>query len=399
VTLSVWFNFGAQHNPTVDRLQNEFMAQYPHIKIDRTDIGDWDQMRQKTLTAFSAGTGPDVFRIAVFDTAMYAVRNAVIALDELIDAEPTMGSKDVFIPGFLANVMYGGKTWALPWKGSAVAFFWNPRLFGEAGLDPQVPPKTWQEVAEFAKRLTKLEQQQYGMWVLYSESAEGMNFFGPILYSFGADLFDSLDPAAVTKAAFNTDRGVEALQYVLDLIRDKCVNPPGLTIQDAQINERVAMWIEGQWAVGNYRAQKPDFKFETSVLPDSPYCQGTTVTGGDHIAISTVCKHVPEAWTFCAYCNTPEVESWYWPLIGGLPGRKEVAKNEVYATPPYKAFMDQLEKGAKPRPGVPDITEILAKIMVEVQLAEFGKQDAKTALAEAERKVNEVLEKRRQMSK
>ena len=397
VTLSVWFNFGAAFVDPVNKLQKQFEDSHPNIKIDRQDIGDWDQMRQKTLSAFSAGTGPDVFRIAVFDTAMYAVRKAVITLDDLVDKEPGMG-KNVFVEGFLANVMYGGKMWALPWKGSAVTLYWNKKLFRQAGLDPEQPPKTWDEVTEFAKKLTKSDIQQFGFQVLYSESAEGMNFLGPLLYSYQVDLFDSLDPAAVTKAAFNTPKALECLQWLLDMInRHKAVNPPGMTIQDQALNDKSGIWIDGQWFVGTIKANKPTLEYGTTVLPDTKYGVGTTVTGGDHIAISSVCKVVPEAWTFIAWCNTPETEGWFWPVIGGLPGRKEVAKNKDYAEPPYRAFMDQLAKGAKPRPGVPDITEILATIMVEVQLAEFGKQDAATALANAEKKVNAILEKRRQM--
>lgn len=399
VTLEVWFNFGAAHEESVVRLENEFMEGHSNIKIDRVNIGDWDQMRQRTLTAFSAGTGPDVFRIAVFDTAMYAVRNATLVVDDMVASEPTMGSEDVFIPGFLANVKYDGKMWALPWKGSAVAFYWNKRLFEEAGLDPEKPPTTWDQLVTYAKDLTDEEKMQYGFQVTYSESAEGMNFFGPILYSHQADLFDSLDPSAVTEAAFNTDEGVAALQLVLDMIDvHKCVNPPGMTIEDIQINEHVAMWINGQWNVGSIERTAPDLPYATAVLPDTQFGSSITVTGGDHIAISSVCENVQEAWTFCAYCNTPEVNAWYWPLVGGLPGRVELEDDPVFGTPPYDAFMKQLEVGAKPRPGVPDITEVLAAIMVEVHLAQFGRQSASQAMAEAERKVNEILERRRQMA-
>ncbi len=199
VTLSVWFNFGAAFNDTVDRLVNEFQASHANIKIERQELGSWDEMREKTLTAFAAGTGPDIFRIAVFDTALYAVRNAVVPLDEQVAASGM--KKEDFIPGFLANVMYDGKMWAMPWKGSAVTFFWNKRLFEEAGLDPEKPPTTWNEVTEYAKQLTKPEKQQYGFQVQYTETSDGMNFFGPLLYSHQGELFDTLDPASVTKAA------------------------------------------------------------------------------------------------------------------------------------------------------------------------------------------------------
>jgi multiple sugar transport system substrate-binding protein len=391
VTLTFWANFGAAFNDIVDEFQERFESTHEGIRIDRQDLGSWDEMREKTLTAFAAGTGPDVFRIAVFDTAMYATRDAVIPLDDFVDA--AMG-KDVFIEGFMANVLYGGQMWAMPWKGSAVAFFWNKDLFQEAGLDPEQPPTTYDEIREYAAAITDIDNQRFGFRVEYTDSAEGMNFFGPILYSFQTDLFDSADPASVTRAAFNTSNGVEALQWVKDMIEAEVVTPPGMTIQNAQINGLIGMWLNGQWDVGNIARINPELNYGTAVLPDSPNGPGTTVTGGDHIAIASVSNHVNEAWEFIAWANTPEVEGWFWPLIGGLPGRKEVAEDPTYAEPPYKAFMDQLAKGAKPRPGVPDITEILSEIMTQVQLAEFGDKDAAAAMADAEQAVNRVLERR-----
>jgi ABC-type glycerol-3-phosphate transport system substrate-binding protein len=392
-TITFWANFGAAFTDIVNEFLTKFESAHPEIKVDRQDLGTWDEMREKTLTAFAANTGPDTFRIAVFDTAMYATREAVVPLDDYVAQD--MG-KEVFIEGFLANVMYGGKMWAMPWKGSAVAWFWNKDLFEQAGLDPEKPPATWEEVIEMSKPLTDPSKQQFGFLNQYTDSAEGMNFFGPILYSYQADLFDSLDPASVTKAAFNTEKGVASLQWVLDVIEAEVCNPPGLTIQNAQMNGLIGMWHNGQWDVGTIGRTNPDLNFGTTVLPASPLGPGTTVTGGDHIAISTVCKEVDAAWTFLSWANTPEVEAWFWPLIGGLPGRKEVAETETYAAPPYRAFMDQLAQGAKPRPGVPDITEILHEIMVQVQYAQFGEKDAATAIADAEEAVNRVLERRRQ---
>jgi ABC-type glycerol-3-phosphate transport system substrate-binding protein len=392
-TVTFWCNFGAQFAPIVDEFEGMFEEAYPDIALERQDLGTWDEMREKTLTAFAASTGPDTFRIAVFDTAMYATRDSVIALDDYVQAD--MGT-EVFIDGFLANVMYDGKMWAMPWKGSAVAFFWNKDLFEQAGLDPETPPTTWDEIIEMAGPLTDVSKQQFGFLNQYTDSAEGMNFFGPILYSWQAELFDSLDPAAVTKAAFNTENGVDALQWVLDVMAAEVCNPAGLTIQNAQMNNLIGMWHNGQWDVGNIKSINPELNYGTTVLPASPFGIGTTVTGGDHIAISSVCKDVDAAWTFLSWANTPEVESWFWPQIGGLPGRKEVAETEVYATAPFDAFMKQLEQGAKPRPGVPDITEILHEIMVQVQFAQFGEKDPATALTDAEVAVNRIIERRLQ---
>lgn len=54
--------------------------------------------------------------------------------------------------------------WSLPTSTLVAALFYRRDLFMEAGLDPDRPPRDWDELLEFARRLRVPERQQYGMY-------------------------------------------------------------------------------------------------------------------------------------------------------------------------------------------------------------------------------------------
>ena len=60
-----------------------------------------------------------------------------------------------FYPAFMVNSQTGGKTWGIPFQRSTIVLYWNKDLFKEAGLDPNKPPANWDEMVEYAQKLTK----------------------------------------------------------------------------------------------------------------------------------------------------------------------------------------------------------------------------------------------------
>ena len=55
----------------------------------------------------------------------------------------------------MANAQAEGKTWGVPFQRSTVLLYYNKDMFKGAGLDPEVAPKSWDEVIEYGKKLTK----------------------------------------------------------------------------------------------------------------------------------------------------------------------------------------------------------------------------------------------------
>jgi ABC-type glycerol-3-phosphate transport system substrate-binding protein len=391
-TVEVWWNFSGAQQDEAQKLVDAFNTQQHRIKVNVSFIpGTWDDMRQKTLAAMAGGAPPEVIRISVFDVPMYADRGGLVDLSPYI-AKDQRFAQPVWVPRCWENVVWKGKPYALPWNLSAVTLYYNKDRLSEAGV--LAPPKTWEELALTAQRLTRHAEQKYGFRASYDASAEGMNYFGPILFSFGVDLFDSQVASEAKRAAFNTPQGLEALQFAVDLIwRYACVIPPGVNLPVNPVyNGNLAMWIDGQWGLPGIRANAPGLNFGTALLPGTRYANpGITVSGGNHIGVMEGSKNKDAGWVFASWVASDEQD--YQFAVGGgyLPARQANYARPIYQTQPWDAFATMGLKHAKNRPAVRDATRILAAIMTEVQHAQHQRKSPKEALNDAERAVNQIF--------
>ncbi len=122
--------------------------------IDVTTI-PWQEHEKKILTAVLSGEPPDI--ISQFNpVAQWASRMALTPLNDFIEHDAF--DSTVFFPALWQEMKWYGETFALPIKTASFAFFYNNELFRSAGLDPEKPPKTWDEVKEYSKKLTKYDQ-------------------------------------------------------------------------------------------------------------------------------------------------------------------------------------------------------------------------------------------------
>ena len=68
-----------------------------------------------------------------------------------------------FYPALMANSLIEGKTWGIPFQRSTIVAYYNKDMFREAGLDPESPPATWDELISAGKALTK--DGTYGLMI------------------------------------------------------------------------------------------------------------------------------------------------------------------------------------------------------------------------------------------
>jgi multiple sugar transport system substrate-binding protein len=396
-TLDAWWGAlgGGAQAPAREMAEKAFMEQNPDVLLKSTTFpGGWAEMWEKTLTAMAANTVAPAIALAVFDTGMYAERNGIRNLEPYIQADPAY-ARDKYLSATTRSTVYDGKMFALPWNLSGITFIRNLTLFEQAGI--KAPPKTWDEVVENAKKMTKPDQQQYGFDLSYTvDAATTSNVYGPILMSFGASWFDSEDGAQITKAAFNTEQGVAALQWVVDLIHvHKAAVPPGVTIQQARPNNKVGQWTDGQWTISSFAKDAPNLKWEPSLLPESKFSKGMTVTGGNHWGITQAAKEPDLAWRWLKFIAGEQWDYEYASRAGYLPAHESGYAKAPYNEMPWKVFGEQARFNSKVRPAIPEINESFVAIGREIEAAAFQRQTPKEAMAKAETKVNEILAKKR----
>jgi multiple sugar transport system substrate-binding protein len=187
----------------------EFQTKYPWITIQSEEY-NWTA---PTFTAaLAAGTLPDVFTIPFTDGKGLIGQHQIVNIDARIRALPYVSkfNKNVLVNGQDTD----GKIYAVPTQAYGMSLTYNRTLFTQAGLDPDKPPTTWDEVKAAAKTIAtktgragfaEMATQNTGGWQLTT-----------MTYALGGRMQTVADDGKVT-ATLTNPATKSALQFLRDL--------------------------------------------------------------------------------------------------------------------------------------------------------------------------------------
>jgi len=247
ITVSYWQYFHQTKVEIIDELIMEFEKLNPGIKVEHVHF-PYESYNQKVAATAASGTGPDVINLFYGWLPLYIKEGYLQPLPQ-----PEFDSnyfEDNFFPFVRKGVLFNEKYFAVPVAVSTRGLFWNKKLFREAGLDPDSPPKTLDELLNFAKILSKYDKQ--GNLILSGlglmPSNQGHSWIREALIrQFGATPYSD-DNKRVT---YNTPQGIEALKWYTDRIIIDNVGAPGFISDDVAgfRNQLIAMHIDGSQRV------------------------------------------------------------------------------------------------------------------------------------------------------
>jgi len=214
-----------------------------------------------------------------------------------------------FFEGPLAYGSYEGKLYSLPVSASNLGLFWNKNLFKAAGLDPERPPQTWEELVEFG-RVIKEKTGKWG-YELFTTGGEGTTWQWQVfLWSAGGE-FLSKDLSA---PAFNSEAGVRALQFWVDLIRTYQISP--LAPWGLFGRGEAAMVMDGSWMTQFFPMQV-NFELGTAPFPYPAGGEPATNLGGEQIFVFEGDPDLQQvAWDFITWFTSTEIQVQWDRLTG-----------------------------------------------------------------------------------
>lgn len=390
VVLEFWHYWDGNNAKAAETFAARYNQQNPEVKVKPVFVST-GELLPKIQASVLAGKPP---ALAIADIAWMGqlLRSRSLAP---LDAYLKERKEDIsdFYPSLLEYSRFEGKTLALPLTTNNLALFYNKDLFRAAGLDPDRPPKTWDELVDYAKRLTKKDGSVYGfeMYSQLDETGEGLTWnLQPYLWQAGADfLIDNY-----TKPGFNNERGEKALQFVVDLFQKHKV--AGLARKDSFGKGQAAMVVNGPWMVGIWKSSV-SFDFGTAPIPYPEWGQPATNMGGEQIFVFKGDeKREKAAVDFVLWLtSTSNMIEWD-KLTGALPVRASVAKDPGYrrwlqeTEPRLLTFVDQ-QRHAHARPPIPQYPDCSLAFAREMEKAYYGRQSVKEALANAEKALLGVL--------
>jgi sn-glycerol 3-phosphate transport system substrate-binding protein len=150
-----WHAMSGELGKQVDKLAADFNASQSEFRIVPSYKGNYTETVTAAIFAFRSRSQPAIVQVSEIATAtMIAAKGAIYPVYELMRDEREAFSPSAYLPavtGYYADV--AGNLLSFPFNASTPILYYNKKLFRDAGLDPEVAPKTWSEVGLAAKRL------------------------------------------------------------------------------------------------------------------------------------------------------------------------------------------------------------------------------------------------------
>lgn len=267
--------YSAKTAPFWQKQVDGFKAANPGVEVT-LEVVNWQQMHDTTVQRIASGAMPDLVNTATIWLPEWVKANAIreVSGDYVSDAV-----RADIVPSLLElGASYEGKGWGLPIAVGGRGLFYNTDLMTQAGYDKV--PGDW---AGFKEAVVKLHGKtgQFGFG-FDAKGVQAFRYFGFFLWNNGGDFFD-----ADGKAAFNGDKGVEALKFLVELAGTGAIPAPaGTAIEDLEPmfkSGRLATLIDGNYFATAIRTDAPTLKFSVAAVPTSgpgavPVAWGVTDT-------------------------------------------------------------------------------------------------------------------------
>ena len=404
VDIVFWHSFVSSTIPALNELIDKFEKEHPNINIDAQYIPSGDALIQKLVTAIRSKTAPDISWLHSDFLEDLVEADAIYKMDEFINGENGITKEDLddIYPALIQFSSWRGTLYSLPMEATNLALLYNKEMFRKAGLDPNKPPATWDELYEYAKKMTldkdgDGKDDQTGMFIPIYPAAGPLGSWmvwqwEPFLWQAGGDVINDEQ----TKVLFDSDGGVKALELWQKIFRDLNLRNFTSDFDVAFASKRLAMSMDGPWNLPRYKDLLKNIDWAFAPLPTGPSKQATVV-GGEYLAIFKQSKHPDEAWEFLKWIIQPETQAFWAMKSGYLPIRHAVLKVPEFQkyleeNPNFNVFVQQMEVGHVQKPIDYGGLEITRYIAQAIENATIGNQDVRKSLKEAADKSNKLLQ-------
>jgi multiple sugar transport system substrate-binding protein len=388
VDLAFWNGFTGGDGPYMRQLVEEFSTQHDNINVKMNTV-EWVDYYQQVPAAVRSGQGPDVGIMHSDQLGTNAARGVIIPLDDVAQA---LGLKEGDFAPLVWNAgIYNNQRYGIPLDMHPFGLYYNTALMEEAGLDPNSPPQTREEYEAALEEFEKSGMQ--GSWVSPFPFT-GVLQWESLLFQFGGELYNE----DVTQATFNSDAGVEALTWMVDLVKNG--HSPQNVAQDAELvafqNGKNALHWNGIWQINTFK-EIEDLEWGVAPVPQIGSEKGVW-SGSHNFAIMNKQplddNKVQASKVFINWISQQSIE---WARAGQIPARNSVRESQEFQSLEEQSTLAEQVDYVHFVPPVPGIGDVqVGSFDQAVNEAVLLKKEPKAALDDAASRANQLLEENRQ---
>lgn len=383
-----------------DYTAKKFMEKYPKVKVNVEQEPEGGQL----TTRIATGDVPDVL-VGVFgyQPAKFAKENLIVDLKNM------PGSKELFdriLPQYV-HEDFGGRYY-VPWNATTQMMIYNKALFKEAGLDPEKPPKTFDEYLKAAEAINKLPKRPDGTKVygnvFWNEALAWGGWYwtmnSQIYYNFNdgkAQLFNKLG----TDVVF--DKPEAKLVDFYTFMKKAQQFAPEKMDKNEFFKRNVGMWL--QFGYG-WKANLKEAKDKPMVIGEDVGAAPIPVVKEGQTPWSTldgrslmIFKSKPErermAWEFIKFMMEDEINLEALKKLEQLPTLKSLVNNEYFKAQDIQPFVKQLDHSI-PNEAVAEVDDV-SNVLLQNYVKTVIKKEIspEEAVKNAAKEAREILQKKK----
>lgn len=386
-----WSQLAGSKKAAGDALEAAFKAAHPEIALNSSLYAEPSQLNEKILTAISGNTAPDLF-IQHWDyTLNYGSGGKLIDLDKSL-ADIGAAKLDA---GLLAYSHTTGPNISVPLYGTSRGIGFNRKLVAEAGLNPDMPPKNWEELRKWSKAMTKRNGSllQVSGFNLFYNDLSAWELFVLFLQGAGGSILSS----DLKSPTFAGPEGVKALTFLHELVHVDKVTDPGFGVGtgaggDPFTQGRAGLIIAGNFNINN--SLKAGIDFGVAPMPKINGGGFTSLVDPFCFAVPSVSKNQEQALAFIKFALSQAQQVQFCVASKNVPALKSAQQDPAIQSDPFLAKFVEFSTYAPDRaPAIAAYSQMSTIVARAVQETLYNRVSAEASLQSAATQVQSLLAK------
>lgn len=375
--------------------KNTINAEVEFVFIAQTQGSQADE---KLLTAVAGGTPPAVYYADRFTVPQFAYQGFFTDINDFAEAAGV--TKDQYFDFAWEETIYKDHIYALSFDTDTRALWYNKDILTEAGVDPEQPPQSLDDLKQMAETLTVRGEggqiTRFGFHPLYDQAW---------LYTWGFAFQGEFQDPATKKITFSHPNNIQAMEFVkgwvdeigvkdLDAMIAACAGGACNGPNDWFWTGQFATTCSGNWKVSQAKAFKPDGNYGVVPFPgpDGP-APFASWAGGWSWCVPMGYEDVASAFDAVSYFCGPEGQLKYNKDTFHIPTLKAAAEDPYFREDPLHAIFMDLLPVSHARPPIP-----FGSKLWDLQVKAFrdeiphGTKTPEQALVDIDTEINKDLE-------
>ena len=346
-----WHAMGGNFQPTLNKIVEEYNKSQDKVEVEALYQGSYQEALNKFKSVQGTDKAPALIQLNEISTEYMYNSGAITPMQEFVkkDNYDLTKLEDTLINYYTIN----GTLYSMPFNSSASILLYNKDAFKEVGLDPEKAPKSYKELAEAAKKLTKGTERHGFAMIMDAWFIEQLLANENTLYVNEENGRAGKSPTAV---AYNGEKIKTIFNWLNDMYRDNTATSYGKEYQNTRaafLSGKVSMYIDSSAGIQQL-TELANFEIGSAYVPsENGEFTGVPIGGASlWITNSVSDEKQAAAWDFVKYAVSKESQALWASSTGYYSVNKEaydldLLKKDLEKTPQKLVAVNEIKDTQK----------------------------------------------------